>query len=65
MISSDKVADMKGQIFKQLRLANEEMENRFRLMTESEDYRIDMILEVLICLHTSLFLMSLQQLHQH
>lgn len=40
MISSDKVADMKGQIFKQLRLANEEMENRFRLMTESEDYRI-------------------------
>lgn len=40
VIGSDKVADTKGQIFKQLRLANEEMENRFRLMTESEDYRI-------------------------
>ncbi|WPF96934.1 FtsK/SpoIIIE domain-containing protein [Staphylococcus aureus] len=40
VIGDDKVADTKGQIFKQLRLANEEMEQRFRMMSESEDYKL-------------------------
>ncbi|HAR2858371.1 TPA: cell division protein FtsK [Staphylococcus aureus] len=40
VIGNDKVADTKGQIFKQLRLANEEMEQRFRMMSESEDYKL-------------------------
>ncbi|HEH3302742.1 TPA: cell division protein FtsK [Staphylococcus aureus] len=40
VIGSEKVADTKGQIFKQLREANEEMERRFRMMSESEQYKL-------------------------
>ncbi|WP_422047699.1 FtsK/SpoIIIE domain-containing protein [Staphylococcus aureus] len=40
IIGDDKVADTKGQILKHLRQANEEMENRFRMMNESESYGI-------------------------
>ncbi|ORI02829.1 cell division protein FtsK [Mammaliicoccus sciuri] len=40
VIGHDKVADTKGQILKQLREANDEMEQRFRLMNESEQYKI-------------------------
>lgn len=40
VIGSEKVADTKGQIFKQLREANEEMERRFRMMSESEHYKL-------------------------
>ena len=34
------MADTKGQIFKQLREANEEMEHRFRMMSESKQYQL-------------------------
>ncbi|MEN0222688.1 FtsK/SpoIIIE domain-containing protein [Staphylococcus aureus] len=40
VIGTEKVADTKGQIFKQLREANEEMERRFRMMSESEQYQL-------------------------
>ncbi|MEA1223055.1 MULTISPECIES: FtsK/SpoIIIE domain-containing protein [Staphylococcus] len=40
VIGTEKVADTKGQIFKQLREANEEMEHRFRMMSESEQYQL-------------------------
>ncbi|HHU6749115.1 TPA: FtsK/SpoIIIE domain-containing protein [Staphylococcus aureus] len=40
VIGSEKVADTQGQIFKQLREANEEMERRFRMMSESEHYKL-------------------------
>ncbi|CAC5934988.1 TPA: cell division protein FtsK [Staphylococcus aureus] len=40
VIGTEKVADTKGQIFKQLRGANEEMERRFRMMSESEQYQL-------------------------
>ncbi|HDG5640085.1 TPA: cell division protein FtsK [Staphylococcus aureus] len=40
VIGDDKVADTKGQILKQLREANNEMEERFRLMNDSSDYKI-------------------------
>ncbi|HDP5802690.1 TPA: cell division protein FtsK [Staphylococcus aureus] len=40
VIGTEKVADTKGQIFKQLREANEEMEHRFRMMNESEYYQL-------------------------
>ncbi|CAG9978505.1 TPA: FtsK/SpoIIIE domain-containing protein [Staphylococcus aureus] len=40
VIGAEKVADTKGQIFKQLREANEEMEHRFRMMSESEQYKL-------------------------
>ncbi|HDP5816556.1 TPA: cell division protein FtsK [Staphylococcus aureus] len=40
VIGTEKVADTKGQIFKQLREANEEMEHRFRMMSESEYYQL-------------------------
>ncbi|HDZ8776361.1 TPA: DUF87 domain-containing protein [Staphylococcus aureus] len=40
VIGAEKVADTKGQIFKQLREANEEMERRFRMMSESEHYQL-------------------------
>ncbi|HDG8764284.1 TPA: DUF87 domain-containing protein [Staphylococcus aureus] len=40
VIGAEKVADTKGQIFKQLREANEEMEHRFRMMSESEHYQL-------------------------
>ncbi|HDH0993658.1 TPA: cell division protein FtsK [Staphylococcus aureus] len=40
VIGVEKVADTKGQIFKQLREANEEMEHRFRMMSESEQYKL-------------------------
>lgn len=40
VIGEDSVADTKGQILKQLRQANDEMETRFRLMNESESYKI-------------------------
>ncbi|EZZ08228.1 TPA: DUF87 domain-containing protein [Staphylococcus aureus] len=40
VISTEKVADTTGQIFKQLREANEEMERRFRMMSESEHYKL-------------------------
>ncbi|HCY9825634.1 TPA: cell division protein FtsK [Staphylococcus aureus] len=40
VIGTEKVADTKGQIFKQLREANEEMERRFRMMSESEHYKL-------------------------
>lgn len=40
ILGSDKVADTKGKILKQLREANDEMEDRFRLMSESEQYQI-------------------------
>ncbi|MBE2136629.1 cell division protein FtsK [Staphylococcus argenteus] len=40
VIGAEKVADTKGQIFKQLREANEEMEHRFRMMSESEHYKL-------------------------
>ncbi|MGT3738863.1 FtsK/SpoIIIE domain-containing protein [Staphylococcus aureus] len=40
VIGTEKVADTKGQIFKQLREANEEMERRFRMMSESEHYQL-------------------------
>lgn len=40
VIGAEKVADTKGQIFKQLREANEEMERRFRMMSESEQYKL-------------------------
>ncbi|HCY0593929.1 TPA: cell division protein FtsK [Staphylococcus aureus] len=40
VIGAEKVADTKGQIFKQLREANEEMEHRFRMMSESKQYQL-------------------------
>ncbi|ACY11588.1 TPA: cell division protein FtsK [Staphylococcus aureus] len=40
VIGTEKVADTTGQIFKQLREANEEMERRFRMMSESEHYKL-------------------------
>ncbi|HDF0150906.1 TPA: cell division protein FtsK [Staphylococcus aureus] len=40
VIGAEKVGDTKGQIFKQLREANEEMERRFRMMSESEHYQL-------------------------
>ncbi|MCL9747438.1 FtsK/SpoIIIE domain-containing protein [Staphylococcus aureus] len=40
VIGDNKVADTKGQILKQLREANDEMEQRFKLMNESERYKI-------------------------
>lgn len=40
VIGDDKVADTKGQILKQLREANNEMEERFKLMNNSSDYKI-------------------------
>lgn len=40
VIGVEKVADTKGQILKQLRQANDEMESRFSMMTESEKYKI-------------------------
>ncbi|AXG30388.1 FtsK/SpoIIIE domain-containing protein [Staphylococcus aureus] len=40
VIGTEKVADTTGQIFKQLREANEEMERRFRMMSESEQYKL-------------------------
>ncbi|MCR0739146.1 FtsK/SpoIIIE domain-containing protein [Staphylococcus aureus] len=40
VIGTEKVADTTGQIFKQLREASEEMERRFRMMSESEQYKL-------------------------
>ncbi|CAQ50279.1 TPA: cell division protein FtsK [Staphylococcus aureus] len=40
VIGTEKVADTIGQIFKQLREASEEMERRFRMMSESEQYKL-------------------------
>ena len=40
VIGAEKVADTKGQIFKQLREANEEMEHRFRMMSEKQTVSI-------------------------
>ncbi|HBC4173033.1 TPA: cell division protein FtsK [Staphylococcus aureus] len=40
VIGAEKVADTKGQIFKQLREANEEMEHRFRMMSETKQYQL-------------------------
>ncbi|HDJ3716869.1 TPA: cell division protein FtsK [Staphylococcus aureus] len=40
VIGAEKVADTKGQIFKQLKEANEEMEHRFRMMSESKQYQL-------------------------
>ncbi|WP_046838166.1 FtsK/SpoIIIE domain-containing protein, partial [Staphylococcus succinus] len=40
VIGNDKVADTKGQILKQLREANDEMESRYQMMMANEKYKI-------------------------